>query len=178
MLKHGILGLLSFGDSSGYDISLSFSDGLSYFWMANQSQIYRELNNMEKISWVRSYKEPQESRPDRRVYSLTAEGKEELLNWLKDDGVENLLTMRCPILMKIFFSGAIDKREVEHLLKNFKLKCIERASSVSQIQEELDTGESGNTPPYWRYTTDYCKGYYDFLINWVDDTLADLRRYK
>ena len=37
MLKHGILGLLSYGSMTGYDITRTFKDSLSYFWSAQTS---------------------------------------------------------------------------------------------------------------------------------------------
>lgn len=48
MLKHGILGLLNYGDMTGYEIMKVFRDSLSFFWTANTSQIYRELNTLKK----------------------------------------------------------------------------------------------------------------------------------
>ncbi len=34
MLKHGILGLLNYGDMTGYEISETFKNSLNYFWPA------------------------------------------------------------------------------------------------------------------------------------------------
>ena len=48
MLKHGILGLISNGDKTGYEIMTVFRDSLNHFWTAQTSQIYRELQTMEK----------------------------------------------------------------------------------------------------------------------------------
>ena len=52
MLKHGILGLLNYGDMSGYEIREVFKDSLNYFWTAQTSQIYRELGVLEKNGWI------------------------------------------------------------------------------------------------------------------------------
>ena len=48
MLKHGILGLLNYGDMTGYEIKTAFEDSLNHFWHAQTSQIYRELQLLEK----------------------------------------------------------------------------------------------------------------------------------
>lgn len=53
MLKHGILGLLNYGDMTGYEIMTVFRDSLSHFWTAQKSQIYRELQALEKNGWIR-----------------------------------------------------------------------------------------------------------------------------
>ena len=53
MLKHGILGLLNYGDMSGYEIREVFKNSLNYFWTAQTSQIYRELGALEKNGWIK-----------------------------------------------------------------------------------------------------------------------------
>ena len=52
MLRHGILGLISNGDKTGYEIMTVFRDSLKHFWTAQTSQIYRELQAMEKEGWI------------------------------------------------------------------------------------------------------------------------------
>ena len=47
MLKYGVLGLLSYGDMTGYEIMSIFRDSLAFFWNASTSQIYRELQHLE-----------------------------------------------------------------------------------------------------------------------------------
>lgn len=54
MLKHGILGLLNYGKMTGYEIMTVFRDSLSFFWHAQTSQIYRELQTLEKNGWIQS----------------------------------------------------------------------------------------------------------------------------
>jgi len=46
------LGLLNYGDMTGYEIMKVFRDSLSFFWTANTSQIYRELNTLKKDGFV------------------------------------------------------------------------------------------------------------------------------
>ena len=46
-LKQGLLGLLNYGEMTGYELAKVFNDSLSFFWQAQTSQIYRELNQLE-----------------------------------------------------------------------------------------------------------------------------------
>ena len=85
MLKHGILGLLNYHEMTGYEIMETFRDSLNYFWDAKTSQIYRELQGLEQKEWVSKTIVPQSGKPDKKVYSITATGQEELLQWLADD---------------------------------------------------------------------------------------------
>ena len=84
MLKHGILGLLNYQAMTGYEIMEVFRDSLHYFWDAKTSQIYRELQGLEQKEWVGKTVVPQSGKPDKNVYSITAEGRAELLRWLAD----------------------------------------------------------------------------------------------
>ena len=124
-LKHGLLGLLTLRKSSGYDLSKLFQESLSFFWVANQSQIYRELDKMEDLGWVVSSKVEQDARPNKRVYGITKEGNLELIRWLKEENAEDLAVARNPLLMKLFFSGKVDREYSIALLKNYRKICEE-----------------------------------------------------
>ena len=63
MLKHGILGLLNYQEMTGYEIMEVFRDSLNYFWDAKTSQIYRELQGLEKKNWVSKTIVPQYGKP-------------------------------------------------------------------------------------------------------------------
>ena len=64
MLKHGILGLLNYGDKTGYEIMTVFRDSLNHFWTAQTSQIYRELQTMEQAGWISQRHVAQAGKPD------------------------------------------------------------------------------------------------------------------
>ncbi|NCA66683.1 MAG: PadR family transcriptional regulator [Clostridia bacterium] len=178
-LKHGILGLLSLNSASGYDLSKLFSESLNYFWMANQSQIYRELDKMEEGGWVLSEKIEQSARPNKRVYRITQAGSQELLNWLKDEGIDQLMVIRSPLLMKIFFAGKIDRADVIKLLIAYRAECEKQQQTIKEEVAQIGYfEESAQKPAYWKYTTNYCIEYYNFLIRWATDTLSSLTNLK
>lgn len=175
-LKHGILGLLSLNSASGYDLSKLFSESLNYFWMANQSQIYRELDKMEQGGWVCSEIVEQSIRPNKRIYSITKAGAEELLKWLKNDGVDQLMVMRSSIMMKVFFANKINRENVINLLELFKKECLNRSRAiVNEVEQIGHYEESAANPAYWKYTTDYCIGYYEFQTKWAEETIERLK---
>ena len=47
-LKHAILGLLNYAEMTGYDIDRYFKSSIAFFWHAQTSQIYKELNTCTK----------------------------------------------------------------------------------------------------------------------------------
>ena len=88
MLKHGILGLLNYGSMTGYDIVHIFKDSLSYFWNAQTSQVYRELQTLKKNGWATDEVIEQSDRPDKKLFSITESGREEFMRWLSEEGFD------------------------------------------------------------------------------------------
>ncbi|MDN3698391.1 MULTISPECIES: PadR family transcriptional regulator [Vibrio] len=80
-LPHVILTVLSTRDATGYDITKEFSASIGYFWKASHQQVYRELNKMAQNELVTCVLEPQEGKPDRKVYSITDAGRGALGAW-------------------------------------------------------------------------------------------------
>ena len=112
MLKYGVLGLLSYGDMTGYEIMAIFRDSLAFFWNASTSQIYRELQHLEDGGLATSCVQEQDGRPNRRVYSITEAGRGELSCWLDcgEDGALSDMRMRFPLLVRLFFMGEADEK--------------------------------------------------------------------
>lgn len=103
-ITYGVLGLLGFmGPMSGYDIKQAFDGILSPMWGAVHSQIYKELRRMEALGWVSMKREEQETRPDRKVYSITPEGYKALAAW--ESKPEFATQVRDELLLKITFGS-------------------------------------------------------------------------
>lgn len=101
-ITYSILGLLAFwGPMSGYDIKHLFDHMLAPIWGAAHSQIYRELRRMEQLEWVSMQREEQESRPDRKVYSITDRGKAALYEWQAQP--PEVFQLRDELLLKVLF---------------------------------------------------------------------------
>src|SRR5512142_2217155 len=81
-LEFAILGFLNYHPYTGYDLKKIFDSSVRHFWPADQSQIYRTLANLTDQGFVKMQKIAQEERPDRKVYHITAAGRQELLQWL------------------------------------------------------------------------------------------------
>jgi PadR family transcriptional regulator AphA len=101
-ITYGILGLLAYwGPMSGYDIKQVFDRTLVPMWGAAHSQIYKELRRMKDFGWVEMEREEQESRPDRKVYSVTNKGLAALRDWQGQPA--EVLQLRDELLLKLLF---------------------------------------------------------------------------
>lgn len=84
-MREVLLGLLSKEPSHGYELKLAIEAIFGELWPeANIGQIYQTLGRLERAGLVRSATVAQGSRPDKRVYELTAAGRQELQRWVDD----------------------------------------------------------------------------------------------
>lgn len=82
-LRHTILAFLSRQPLSGYEVAKEFAEGFgSCFWKASQQQIYAELTRLEQQGKVTYEAIPQPGRLDKKIYSITAAGLQDLTDWL------------------------------------------------------------------------------------------------
>jgi len=81
-LKHAIMVLLETEAGSGYDLLKRFKQRLGFFWQASHQQIYQQLKTLHQDGLINCQLDAQQSKPDRKVYTMTAAGHKELLVWL------------------------------------------------------------------------------------------------
>ncbi|RYJ04551.1 MAG: PadR family transcriptional regulator [Actinomycetales bacterium] len=77
-LEHAILVSLAERSASGYELARRFDASIGNFWKASHQQIYKVLGRMESDKLVESELVAQDTRPDKKVYVITAEGRDEL----------------------------------------------------------------------------------------------------
>ena len=180
MLKHGILGLLNYGDMTGYMIMEVFRDSLSYFWNAQTSQIYRELQNLKKQGWVSDISIAQAGKPDKNLFSITESGREELRRWLAEE--DTGLDTRSPLLMRTFFKGELP---IDENIAFFERVNAQSNAFLSQMGEP--SGKAGfyenaiNEPMkalYWKMTIEYGVMYMKMIKEWSEKCISELEGIK
>lgn len=101
-ITYGMLGLLAlWGPMSGYDLKHLCDHILAPMWGVVQSQVYKELRRMQALGWVEMEREVQESRPDRKVYSITEKGDAALRSWQAQ--APEVFQIRDELLLKVLF---------------------------------------------------------------------------
>ncbi len=103
-LELALLGLIAEQHPrSGYDLVQTFRISMSHYWHAHPGQIYPTLDRMERDGWISGREVIQRGRPNKRVYSITAEGRRILLEWLRSP--YEPLKMKNPPLLRSRFLG-------------------------------------------------------------------------
>lgn len=177
-LSHGILGFLSYGDMTGYDLAKAFNSSVKFFWYAQNSHIYLELNKLEKQGYITHEQIIQTDKPNKKLYSITPAGKEEFLNWIAYDS-NDINKNKDAFLLKIFFAGNKSPEQTIEILKQFLQDSIDYANSMSTIPENIKNyGE--NLDPYqvmyWEFTADFGRRHIQLCIDWANDCIKKLEK--
>ncbi len=121
-LEHYILGLLTINPSTGYDIKKHLdTEGRFTRRRAPLSQIYNTLKRMHENNLVTFVEEKRDGKPDLKIYSLTAKGKQFLMDYLSSPLEKSFRYNESSILFRIRYAFLMDLEMV-----------------IKQIQEELD----------------------------------------
>jgi DNA-binding PadR family transcriptional regulator len=90
-LRSVLLALLSKQANTGYGVGRLLHGELSYLWEASLQQIYCELGRLEREGLVEVESIAMPNRPAKKLYSLTAAGREALDAWLtRQPAIPNL----------------------------------------------------------------------------------------
>lgn len=100
--SYAVLGLLSFQPMSGYDVKQFADRSISHFyWSPAKSQVYAELRRLKGEGLVTEEHVEQDTRPDKRIYAITPEGRTRLSNWLNSGELE-LDVFKSALMLKLF----------------------------------------------------------------------------
>ena len=179
-LQHILLGLLR-EPAAGYDLKAVFDERISHFWSAEFGQIYPTLNRLEEHGLLESHVQPSDKGPNRRVYSLTDGGREELLRWL--GGGPAMGAERFAYLAQLYFMDAMGNLdETRAFMTDLKQRLDEWLGRLKAIETAV-TSEHGSAPEHYSDG-----GFHQFAtlrmgilsigskVAWCDETLAAIDR--
>ncbi len=172
--KYAVMGVLSICPGSGYDVKKFMKGSTSNFWSESYGQIYPILKQLVEEELAASHAEKQEGKPEKYIYTLTEQGKEELRDWLSEP-VESAVE-RNELLLKLFFGAHIPlekNKEHVHAFQDLQSQLLEK---YEDIERELLSGAQENAIFFYplmtvRYGIHRCRA---FLI-WCDETLVTLQ---
>lgn len=183
-LKHGLLGLLNYSDMTGYELSKAFSDSLAFFWKAQSSQIYRELNKLEEDGCLTSRIEIQTDKPNKRIYSITEAGRSEFQSWLKGPMPEQFSPAKSDseFLMRLFFSGEKSTEEtaadLRYIIELHQHRMASYGEIGNAINEYKKFSHSERDMVFWDLTAEYGRSYSKMCIEWAENCLQRLKEME
>lgn len=170
-----LLGLLAIEPMSGYDLGLTIRASVGHFWNESYGQIYPNLKKLANGGFVSCKTERQKGKPDRRVYSITAKGRERLTEWLSVPPQPEI--PRNEMLLKLFFGAQVSAQiligYVERMAEERRalLELLERTE-----REGIDKNQHYSGAPYWRIAAHYGQMEMRAHLRWAEETLAELNK--
>lgn len=168
-----ILGLLSHESLSGYDIKKRIDSQISYFWDAGYGQIYPTLQKLAQDGLVSMQVENGESRLDRKIYAITALGRQTLFHWLQLPVTEE--NIKYEILLKLFFGSEISASENIHLIQEFKARQLQNLETLNQFAANLRTVLADDQAHVYYFLTVLFGQYiHNAYLAWADEAVQIL----
>jgi PadR family transcriptional regulator, regulatory protein AphA len=178
-LRGAILGFLSLEPTSGYTLKQRFDGSVRSFWSATQSQIYRELHALEGEGLVEVKAVPGAGKPDRKVYSLTEQGRAALETWLQEP-LEPLL-LRHPLLLKLVFAAHLPPKALDGVLAAYAQGLeTTRAEYAARLKDPqiFSLARSEREGEIWRLSIEHGLAWCDTELQWINRTRTSLSQEK
>lgn len=175
--RYALLGVLTLGPQSGYDIKQFIGESIGHFWQESYGQIYPQLKRLvtEGLATVKTLR--QEGKPDRNEYTITKQGLDELQQWLK--APPELQPRRNELLLKLFFGGQVPAPDNIRHVEQTRGRVSNILEVLKLMEERLKQEQAGNTDlPYWLITLRSGTIYYEGLLRWCEETIAALRELE
>jgi DNA-binding PadR family transcriptional regulator len=159
-----VLGLLTKGERSGYDLAKKAEQSVGYVWAPARSQIYAVLPRLVRARLATSRRVAQSGRPDKHVYRITKTGREALRDWL-----EHSEDSEATFLLKVFFGELMSRDALASLIERRRELAREQLADYKEIEQR-------GPDPFPYLTLRWGFAYQRALIRWADEVLRELDR--
>jgi DNA-binding PadR family transcriptional regulator len=177
-LRHALLGFLNYGPMTGYELKKVFDATIAHFWSAELSQIYPTLKRLESEGLVDMEVQVQDDRPNRKVYSITEDGRDELIDWLAMPAQSE--AVRDPLLINVFFGASLPREELIGVLgrRRDKLRhAVEGHQPAAEHSRQLAKAVGLEREGFfWSLTIDAYLHRMKSEAAWLDDAIARIER--
>lgn len=168
-----LLGLLTIEPMTGYDLGQLIRTSVGHFWRESYGQIYPNLKTLAADGLVTAKTEHQKGKPDRRVYSITDKGREQLGKWLAVEPQPEI--PRNELLLKLFFAARVSPEIPIGYLERMVEEERALLRQFRQAEREIAGNRQYPDAPYWRMTARFGQLELEAHLHWAQETLAELR---
>jgi len=170
--KYVILGMLSGGPMTGYEMRRWAKELLGYVWDIGYGQIYPALSLLERDGLATMAQEKTAGGRVRKVYSITGRGLEELRDWLR--GPE---TKEYELILKMCFGSQLEPGELIEKLESYSRKREGEILLMEQWLRDLEGGPAfGPNTPYYLMITRLGYSYFMYEKEWCAQSIEMLKK--
>jgi PadR family transcriptional regulator AphA len=167
-----VLGLLTFGEMSGYDVMKLAEQSIGHFWSPAKSHVYAELRRLAASGLATERHVEQETRPNKRLYAITPEGEAALRRWLEESPVEPS-PVKSTLTLKVFFGNLVSPQALRSQVEAMKSQAEAHLSVLRGIEDEIKDNDA-LLYPY--LTLKAGLAHCDADVAWTQEVLDELDR--
>ncbi len=136
-VKHSLLALLYEKPRHGYELKTGFEELVQGMWPLNAGQVYTTLDRLERDKLVES---PGHDKKDRKLYTITQAGKEELWAWMEEPVGRSLL--KDEFYFKFLCASHVSFDNKQKMVQNQKEMMLKEILHLTQLRKQMTI--SGN----------------------------------
>ncbi|EHY88265.1 PadR family transcriptional regulator [Saccharomonospora azurea] len=134
-LRYALIALLTGRPMTGYDISKSFSSSVAHVWHAPDSQIYPELNRMERDGLLDAVEVPWGKKGTKKEYHVTDAGLADFRRWMESPLKPQ--RQRDPAYLKAAYYDFADPEAVREQLRRQQTYWEEHLAMLERTRATL-----------------------------------------
>ena len=176
---YAILGCLTHGPMSGYDVKQFLQRTVVHFWSESYGQIYPALRRLESQGLVEGREEPGERGREKTVYRITEAGRQRLAGWLERPAEP--ARPRYEHSLKLFFGHVVgpeaSREHVERLEREARERLDDYRAAESELRERLEDQEAPEHIPYWLAVLRGGVRYDEMVLDWCEEVASILEAH-
>jgi DNA-binding PadR family transcriptional regulator len=163
-VEHALLGFLRLRPMHGYELYQQISNpaGLWLVWRLKQSQLYALMTRLEAEGFVTVTLQPQEARPPRKIFQLTAAGHDAFVDWVTSP-VAHPRQMRQEFLMKLYFVRQEGPQAVAQLISEQRALC-----RVWQAEQHTQSDALADEHSFAAIVNHFRTSHVENILTWLD----------
>jgi DNA-binding PadR family transcriptional regulator len=158
-----VLGLLSEGERSGYDLLKRAEGSVAYMWTPAKSHLYAVLPRLVDAGLARRRNVRQQSRPDKQLYRLTPAGTAAVRQWVETAPPASW----DELLLKVFFAKLASRDAVIGQLEDAREEQSAQLAEYEGVRPKTHFGA---------LTLRYGLALMPTRLAWLDETIAELSK--
>ena len=164
-IEYALLGFLHGGPLHGYEINRRLADraGLGRVWRLKQSHLYALLARLEAEGLIGSRREPQATRPTRRVFTLTEAGRQALADWVQSP-VARGREVRLDFMAKLYCARLFGPAVVAKLIARQRAAL---AGWLDEVRRPPDAAASDEAL-FPHLVDEFRAGQIEAMLAWLD----------
>jgi DNA-binding PadR family transcriptional regulator len=158
-----VLGLLSEGERSGYDLLKRAEGSVGHMWSPAKSQLYAVLPRLVAAGLAKRKAVRQTGRPDKQLYRLTPAGASAVRSWLESEPPRTW----DELLLKVFFAKLVPREALLLQLQEYRQVQLELLAGYEAVQPATSHGA---------LTLRYGLALIPVRLAWLDEAVRELSR--